>query len=89
MLQLQRGSVCSVSAAEYLDLSAVPVVFQTELRTLPIGFGALFGSDTGLDTESAIRERAKSYSSDLKQRASQELPVLPFKRSVLAALSCC
>eukprot|EP00879_Flechtneria_rotunda_P008574 GHRR01008984.1.p1 GENE.GHRR01008984.1~~GHRR01008984.1.p1 ORF type:complete len:466 (+),score=187.81 GHRR01008984.1:140-1537(+) len=51
---------------------------KTGLRTLPGGFGALFGRETGEATEAAIREVAKRFSSELKQRAAVELPQLPF-----------
>lgn len=56
------------------------VLFQTGLRALPAGCGALFGTDNGVNAESAIRDLAKRYSSDLRQRVSVELPLLPFSR---------
>lgn len=54
-------------------------VLQTGLRTLPPTLGSLFGAG-GFDLEAAVRDLAKQCSSDLKQRAAQELPLLPYSR---------
>jgi hypothetical protein len=58
---------------------------QSGLRTLPPSLATLFGSD-GPDIEAAIRETAKQRSSELRERAAQELPLLPFSRCAGAAL---
>jgi hypothetical protein len=53
---------------------------QTGLRALPASFGAIFPKDSGLQIAADIRDTAKRYSSDLKNRAAAELPLLPFSR---------
>jgi hypothetical protein len=53
---------------------------QTGLRALPASFGAIFPKDSGLQIAADIRDTAKRYSSDLKNRAVTELPLLPFSR---------
>lgn len=52
---------------------------QTGLRTLPPTLSTLFGPE-GSVVEAAVRETAKQSSSELRQRAAQELPLLPFSR---------
>lgn len=58
---------------------------KTGLRTLPSGFGSVFGSEAGEAVEGAVRATAKRLGSELKQRAATELPQLPFSRCVESA----
>jgi hypothetical protein len=58
---------------------ALCAILQTGLRTLPPTLSSLFGPE-GSAVEAAVRETAKQCSSDLRQRAAQELPLLPFSR---------
>lgn len=53
---------------------------QTGLRALPASFGAIFGKDSSVQTAADIRDTAKRYSGELRDRAAVELPLLPFSR---------
>lgn len=56
---------------------------QTGLRSLPPSIlSSLFGSSDS-DVEAAIRDTAKRCSSELRQRAAEELPQLPYNRCAL------
>lgn len=58
------------------------------LRTLPPNLGALFAGGADAEAEAAVREVAKRCCTDLKQRAAQELPLLPFSRCACIGLPC-
>lgn len=62
---------------------------QTGLRTLSLpAMSSLFGAD-GAAVDEAVRDTAKRCSTELRQRAAQELPLLPFSRLVAVCVVRC
>ncbi len=54
---------------------------QVTLRSLPAGFGDIFppsATATADALESRVREQARQYSAELRERVASELPQLPF-----------
>lgn len=67
----------------------LPAANQTGLRALPAGFGTIFGKDkdNGSEAAAAIKGTARQYSTELKDRAALELPLLPYSRWVACRMS--
>uniref|UniRef100_A0A383VBJ9 Letm1 RBD domain-containing protein n=1 Tax=Tetradesmus obliquus TaxID=3088 RepID=A0A383VBJ9_TETOB len=61
---------------------------KTGLRALPASFGAIFGKDSSVQTAADIRDTAKRYSGELRDRAAVELPLLPFSSEMQAQAAC-
>jgi hypothetical protein len=53
-------------------------VTQASLRTLPQDLGRVFGPQGNGDEDQIVRDFARNYSTRLKERALEELPLLPF-----------
>jgi hypothetical protein len=68
---------------------AATAVVQSGLRTVPPGFGDIFDLPENQSPEQAeqfVKEQARRYAAELRERVAQELPNLHwFPRSVVAA----
>lgn len=55
-------------------------VAQSSVRDLSSGIALLFPEETGIEAVKILKETSFTYSKDLKQRVSKEMPDLPFPR---------
>ena len=60
---------------------------QAGLRALPAGFGAVFPSGQAGDNESSVQARVGDVITQLKQRAKEEIMMLPFPSTAAATMA--
>lgn len=64
-----------------------PFMLQASLRSLPNGFGFVFGIGKEESCEEKVRNAAKQYAAQLKARVELEIAALPFPRCVCLCVS--
>ena len=80
IIQNRPNNQCSIWTHSVVGLALNDL--QTSLRALPPGFGSEFegGPKPKEVLEADVRDVARSYSSQLRERSAVELPLLPFDR---------
>lgn len=60
------------------DMQLTSDNLKASLRTLPQDLGRVFARQGGGDEDQVVRDTARDYATRLRDRATEELPLLPF-----------